>query len=361
MRNLILLILSAWWIAVPARADELKTTQEGTITPAKPPKPQDRGEASKAAAAAAAAGAAKGQVNCMMMMNEARKESGQSKIMMMMLASQQCAQASQLQMSATQNSKSQKELSSNDIPTPATFTAGKTELQADKVKETTLSFDENAPSRALVDKGEIPVEAPIVADLGPKKPVADPQTPAAAKPEVPSSTLPPLKPGSLQFDDSNKNPAGPVNASAGSMPFGMGSQPTPQSSGTGKQDSASVASVSGEAGDLPAPKRRSRGSAPESFGTGGGGGSEDGGGKGGDEALDALMAQLGGAPPEEMAEGGPGQMWSGADAPTTNPADRANIFEYATVRFTKLTSDKRLGGPPEPAKAPERSLASAKN
>jgi hypothetical protein len=360
MRILTLLIFSALLFTAPLRADELKSTKEGTITAAKMPKPQDRGEASKAAAAAAAAGAAKGQVNCMMMMNEARKESGQNKTMMMMLASQQCAQATQLQISAMQNNKSQKELSASDIPTPATFTAGKTELDPGKVKETALTFDEAAPSRGLVDKGEIPVEAPIVADLGPKKPVTDPQQGAAAKPDAPASTLPPLKPGSIQFDESGKNPAVPVNASAGSMPFGMGNTSNPTTGGLGKQDSTSTSSIAREADENTPTKRRSRGAATESFGMGGGGADNSSGGTGGDEALDALMAQLGGAPPEEMLESAPGQMWSGADAPANNPVDRANIFEYATVRFTRLTTDRRLGGPSE-VKAPERSLASVKN
>jgi hypothetical protein len=74
------------------------------------------------------------------------------------------------------------------------------------------------------------------------------------------------------------------------------------------------------------------------------------------------MSQLMGDPADgESLEGAGGQMWIGNDNPSG--AERANIFEYATLRYYKLKSeDKRLGPAPKAPGAPpaDRALASAK-
>ena len=82
------------------------------------------------------------------------------------------------------------------------------------------------------------------------------------------------------------------------------------------------------------------------------------GGKG-EAAFDALMTQLmgGDVPGEEFADPSGIQVWT----PGAEVGERANIFEYATLRYRRLSlEDKRLGGtPPLPATA-DRALASAK-
>ncbi len=346
-------------IAGSLRAEDAKVT-DGKMTPSQAPQQQDRMMGSKAAAKAAAAGAAMGKVNCMMMMKEAMKEADkQTKMMMMMVASQQCMQASELEKSAAENDKGRKELSQADIPKQAKFEAGKMELQGE-IKEAKITFDDNAPSRA---PGESPADEIAIAptfkpDLNANKgaPVAaegEPKEKLQAQATPPATPLDPIDKGKLQFDDSQKNAGLPLTSGAGFMPLpntSMGSQ-------GGGSSNAGATQVAAEEG----PSRGGRRSGISSeAGPSASGGSDAGerGGKG-EEAFDALMSQLMGEPGDgESLEGGAGQMWNGGDAA---PAERANIFEYATLRFSKLkTEDKRLGKNPVAKPAADRSLASAK-
>ncbi len=339
----IFLILVGWEPIAFGTVQELKVSESELKLPEMPKPPQDDGESSKAAAAAAAAsaGAAQSNMNCMLLMNEARKAPDkETRTMMMMMAMQQCQQASAMQMSAIENKRNARAAgSSKELPKPGSFTAGKTELKATESKEETISFDENAPARSLLDAGEIPVDAPIVPELTKKKTEAPSETQVAAGPQLPPTALAPIKPGNIEFEDSTKLAAaggfgaptaalalGPSGSTAGTNPLsaavtkdgqGVNSTATPAASG---ERGRSVASE-------PGPSPVGSASAEES--------------SSGESALDALMSQLNGGDAAEMdvPQLGEGQVLTtetGADS------ERINIFEFASTRFQKLTDARRL-------------------
>lgn len=339
--------------SVRGETSELKVTDGTLKMPEMPAANSDRSQRSKAAAAAAAAGAAQSNLNCIRMMDEASKtDNSSTKLMMMAVAGQQCSQAQQMQKSASENDKTTKALSAADIPKPASFTAGKTELKTSTTEEKLLSFDENAPGRAL-NMPELPEGGVLVPNFNGGKKPAEPSEQVAQMPQAPPTTLAPIKPGSLQFDDSEKSPLAPMNASL--MPAAI---PVSQNAtnADGKKETAALSAAS-SATELGRGSLRSRSSATEAVGVGGGGSDE--GRRGGDETFDALMAQLnpGGTEPEPTADAFGPQVVAGSDPTSPSAAERANIFEYAAIRYQKLGSDKRLGGT-LPAKAPHRSLAS---
>lgn len=354
MKHLLLCLFTlGTTLAAYAETAELKAT-EGKLTPAEPPKLQDRMEGSKAAATAAAAGAASGKVNCLMLTGQANQEEDKNKKMLLMfMANQQCQQASALEQSAKQNDSSRKALSMSDVPKQAKFEAGTTSLETGSVKEVQIDFDENAPTRtSLLDTSDLapPANTSSPGGKSETKPEMSPQEGVNAQASPPAQTLNPIEKGKVGFDDSAKDALVPQ--------LGMG-MPLPTS--PGKPDSNNSAPTATPPSLESAPGRR-RAIASDA-GVGSGAESSDrGAGASGDEAMDALMSQLmgpDGGPAEEGTAQVGGQMWVGNDFPATESSERVNIFEYATVRYSKLkTDDKRLGG--KPIAAAPRALASAK-
>ncbi|MBY0370023.1 hypothetical protein K2X33_05010 [bacterium] len=325
------------------KTSKLEVTDGKMQAAEQPPPQQDRAQGSKAAAKAAASGAMMGKIQCMMLMDKARKtqDSGDSALMMMM-ASQQCQQAQEMQKSAEENDKSNKQVSAADIPKQAQYTAGKSELKDSDVKEERISFDDNAPERTSVDPGDLvnPPAAPAA------KTVADQETesPAGvtASPGLLKGTLNPIEKNAVKFDDSEKNGMAAAN---NGMPFGM----LPSGNATAKTDVPGAASAAEE---KEAVAKTKRGSASEAASAAAGG--EESPAPTGDATLDELMAQLMGSPEGDMefislAE----PLDHGGAAPAEDPG--ANIFEYASLRFGKLTQAKRLGHEPQGA---ARSLSS---
>ncbi len=333
---------------------ELKATA-GKLTPAEPPKLQDRMEGSKAAAAAAAAGAATGKVNCFRLMNEARLEEDKSKKMFLtLMANQQCEQASALEQSAKQNDSSRKALTMNDIPKQAKFEAGTTNLETSSVKEVQIEMNDNAPSRPVAaTEGES--SASSNGDGSGAKTVAKPDALTTqginAQASPPPSPLNPIAREKVGFDESSKNPGATT---------GLGAVSQLTTNGSAKNETGTAATpITNET----APSRRRAIATDGGVGVGAEGGDKNSTASG-DETMDALMAQLMGpeaTPEEEGAELSAGQVWNGSDIPRTGAGEKVNIFEYASVRYFKLKNDdKRLGGAQQQPPKPARSLASAK-
>ncbi len=335
-------------VGFPIHAEimESKVT-EGTLTPATPPKPVDRMEGSKAAAKAAAAGAALGKVNCMMMMNEARKKDDK---MMMMLAQQQCQQASELEKSAQENDKGRKALSMDDVPKQAKFEAGKFELKESSVKEEKLSFDDTVARAEPTATSEIELPEAFIPDLSkPAEPVGDLLNQVADTARPPATALAPVAAGKLEMDDSAKpiNTA-PMMGSVGGLPQNSRMESSgadganDSDAATGKQPARGIASD-------PGPGLAASGDSERSDSSKGNG----------EEAFDALMAELMGDQAEgEGYEIAGGQVLDGSSGAATN---RANIFEYAAIRYARLVKEtKTLGGPKSDA-PPARAIARAAN
>ncbi len=329
----------------PAQAEdltELKVT-EGKITPAKPPEPQDRSEGSKAAAAAAAAGAASGKVNCYMLMDKARKTEDESqKTFLMMAASQQCSQAAALEQNAKDNDKGRKQLSQNDIPTPAKYEAGTSTLQASSVKDVTLAANETSARRSILASDTADGQAATSAQAS--SPEAEAKNELQSTSGINAQALP--APGALSPLERPKltvNDQAVATPSAGGylgLPGTTDARPTkentPANSGDLKSE-GKVRRANSELGYLAAS------------------GGESGGG--GEDPIDALMSQLMGEPlPQESSDSEMGQTWENDPAQVSGGVENVNIFEYAAIRYQKLqTEQKRLGL----AGTPARAIASA--
>ena len=328
---------------------QIKTT-ESKFTEAQAAQPQeDRAQKSKAASKAAAAGAALGKVQCMMMMDKARKaqDSGDSALLMMM-ANQQCQQADQLQKSSEENDKGSKSVSAADIPKQAKFEAGKAELEKSDVKEERIAFDEQATNpRKALSAGDISVPdvtAPAFNTPSAAANETENQSGVTGTPTGNVTTLNPIEKNALGYEDTSKN-----NVS-GLTPSGLGLG-LPNANAVPKQDG--VATTADTSGGQAVPKRRG---ASSEEGTVAGGGGEEAPAPTGDPAMDALMAQLMGGSPEDLDFGmSPGALEVGSAPGAESP--QANIFEYASIRYMRLHHDaKRLG---KDAKQPDRALSSA--
>lgn len=335
----------------PAQCEELTELKvsEGKITPAKPPEPQDRSEGSKAAAAAAAAGAASGKVNCYMLMDKARKTEDESqKTFLMMAASQQCSQAAALEQNAKDNDKGRKQLSQNDIPTPAKYEAGTTTLQASSIKDVTLAANEASPRRSLLSS-ESEIEQPTSSSPA-STPATETQNGALLSDSgINAQSLP--APGALSPIERPKltvnDQASSVSPAAAGFLGAAGSIPN-EARANKENPNLSNTSLKGD-------EKARRSTSELGYLSASGG---DSGAGAGEDPIDALMSQLmGGEPmPQEPNDAEMGQTLENESAQVSGGGENVNIFEYAALRYQKLqTEQKRLGL----SGAPARSVASA--
>lgn len=315
---------------------------EGTFTPATMPANSDRAQKSKASAAAAQAGSAMQQVNCMRAQADAQaEEDPDAKGWKQIAAGMQCQQAQASKESAQKNEETAKSLSGEDIPKPASFTAGAVTISggiADaNIEIPTVNTTKSQASGAAEDPPAPTEESKALASekpTGESKPTTETNTTPEVGTELPKSALAPIESGSVVYDDSSKNGGG-AGGAAGLGTFGNASS---YGSGTGKTDKTSTASneIAKEIAQL------ERGIRAINEGTGEGSGS-DGEAPKSSGILEALMAQLN--PDTGAMEGFPSGL-AGQElvALEKDPkgAARINIFEYATYRYQGAVTQERL-------------------
>lgn len=293
--------------------------------------------------------AAQSGMSCIMMLNMARKMDDKAlKDMAMMMAMQQCSQASQFQ-SASKKNKDNAELMKTAAETTKVQQltqpeALKTADVPKDVKVEGLTIDESVSKRGnaaddfAIPTPDVKAEATQVA----KQEEAPPEAPQRFISDA-KTTLNPIGPdrGNNGRDPSSlPSGANPFDRPGGGMGGGGGIAALPNGLGGGKAESGKAGTV-GESGAGEESKRAITSSEP-SGGGGGGGGSEGGGssGGGGSDPLADLLAKLN-AGPGENEEGFVQQV---VDFPRLKKkVPLTNLFEFARFRYEYATyKEKRL-------------------
>jgi len=159
--------------------------------------------------------------------------------------------------------------------------------------------------------------------------------------------LNPIEKGALGFDESGKPTDGVLTGG-----LGLGGLPSSGST-LSKNDLTGAPTSTGEAVAKTFAAQSAAAPSPEG---GEGAAGSDAPAPSGDPTLDELMAQLMGGPQEnEMEFAGLGEaIETGGSA----PEDRANIFEYASLRYLKLQNENKRLGPEAKKAAPPRAISS---
>ncbi len=335
-------------------AESTETASEAPTTPTfttpqmpeapKPTQPEDRKNGSGSAQAAAIAGAAMASAMCAMLMRQAMNEKDSEKrLMLMMMANQQCMQAAQSAQAAKENGNSKEKLSQSDSSKAPQLPASQALKAPEKPKESDLLKDlqKNTPDNSGLDPG---------IDIASNSKLPDtklPGSPNKSGPPQPQSfavesisSLSPIPNANLTVQEDAKNGAATQN---GFLPATAISASAAKS--LGPDDIKALIESRSESGSA----NRKRASGLDGAGGDVSATSSSSGTTGESKDFDSMMASLMGG---GQLPGEPGGAAQDVLAFEGN-ASRENIFHYASFRYQRAAkSEQRI------AKTRPRTLAS---